>query len=325
MSQQTNATSKYRVLVVDDEEANRLLLREVLEGEGYEVVESTNGAEAQAAMLVMRPDTVLLDVMMPGIDGFEVCERLKANQETTHIPVLLVTALRERADRLRGIRVGATDFLTKPIDVQEVLLRVRNAIKTKSLYDENLAHRELLEIRVAEQSEQLRAAYDQLQRRVRELEVRDQLARLPLEGITPGDAGREILRLFGMVIGCQRVALLRPDAQAQGLAVLAALSHGSPDEAVDDAAPAHRELAVLAFESMEVREEGEAVALPLTYQGEVLGILVLEGMTTELPRDEAVDTLKRLAHEAAMVMWASQISQDLDSGELEIAQLLEMR
>lgn len=123
-----------RVLVVDDIVANRLLLRELLEREGNEVVEAANGVAALELAVAQSPDVVLLDVQMPGLDGFEVCRRLKANEATAAIPVVLVTVLDARADRITGIRAGASDFLTKPVDRTELVLRVGNAIAAYSLY-----------------------------------------------------------------------------------------------------------------------------------------------------------------------------------------------
>ena len=123
-----------RVLVVDDNPANRLLLRELLEPGGYEVVEVADGAAALEMVITQPPDVVLLDVQMPGLDGFEVCRRLKANEATVAIPVVFVTALDARSDRIAGVRAGADDFLTKPVDRVELVLRVGNAIAGHSLY-----------------------------------------------------------------------------------------------------------------------------------------------------------------------------------------------
>ncbi len=124
------------VLVVDDEEPNRLLLRDPLEARGLHVDEAENGIEALQKVAQQRPDVILLDVMMPRMDGFEVCERLKKDPHTASIPVLMVTALSERKERLMGIKAGATDFLKKPVDLLEVMLRVDNAIYTKHLMDD---------------------------------------------------------------------------------------------------------------------------------------------------------------------------------------------
>ena len=124
------------VLVVDDEATNRELLCDLLSIHGYETAEAEDGESALQQVGSCEPDTILLDVMMPGLDGFEVCRRLKADPATAPIPVLLVTALAGRQDRLTGIEAGANDFLTKPIDSQDVVLRVRNAVRLKRLYDQ---------------------------------------------------------------------------------------------------------------------------------------------------------------------------------------------
>jgi signal transduction histidine kinase len=125
-----------RVLIVDDQEANRLLLRDLLESQGHEVAEAVDGVEALQRVAETAPDVVLLDVGMPGIDGFEVCRRLKAEPATATIPVLLVTALSQRDQRLLGIGAGANDYITKPIDRSDLSLRVRNAIRMRQLYME---------------------------------------------------------------------------------------------------------------------------------------------------------------------------------------------
>jgi adenylate cyclase len=130
------------VLVVDDEEHNRTLLRDPLEARGYEVEEAENGREALQKIAGRQPDVILLDLMMPEMDGLEVCRVLRRHARTAHIPILMVTALSERGDRLLGIVAGANDFLNKPIDLQDVMLRVGNAAYAKHLYDQLLAEQE---------------------------------------------------------------------------------------------------------------------------------------------------------------------------------------
>ena len=130
------------VLVVDDDEQNRTLLRDPLEARGYEVEEAENGMQAVQKIARRSPDVILLDVMMPRIDGFEVCRRLRKDPKTTHIPILMITALSERGDRLMGIQAGANDFLNKPIDIQDVILRVGNAVYAKHLHDKLVAEQE---------------------------------------------------------------------------------------------------------------------------------------------------------------------------------------
>jgi class 3 adenylate cyclase/ActR/RegA family two-component response regulator len=123
------------VLVVDDEEQNRTLLRDPLEARGYEIAEAENGMQALRKIALRPPDAILLDLMMPEMDGLEVCRHLRRDIRTAHIPVLIITALSARGDRLLGIQAGANDFLNKPIDLQEVILRVGNAVYAKHLHD----------------------------------------------------------------------------------------------------------------------------------------------------------------------------------------------
>jgi two-component system sensor histidine kinase/response regulator len=122
--------------VVDDGEQNRLLLRDLLEAGGYRVSEAENGEQALRLVGEDPADVIVMDVLMPIMDGFEASRRLKADPGTAPIPILMVTALTDRQDRLAGIRAGANDFLQKPIDTQDVLLRVRNAVTAKRLFDE---------------------------------------------------------------------------------------------------------------------------------------------------------------------------------------------
>lgn len=127
-----------RVLVVDDVEANARLLEARLSADYFEVRTAGSGAEALQICARERADVVLLDVMMPGMDGFEVCRRLKTEPRTQHIPVIMVTALDQPSDRVRGLEAGADDFLTKPVDDLALITRVRNLARLKMLTDEML-------------------------------------------------------------------------------------------------------------------------------------------------------------------------------------------
>jgi len=125
-----------RILVVDDIDANVRLLEAKLSAEYYEVLTASDGPTALAMAAAEKPDIILLDVMMPGMDGFQVCSRLKTDPETRHIPVVLVTALDGRADRIAGLEAGADEFLTKPIDDVLLFARVRSLTRLKMVIDE---------------------------------------------------------------------------------------------------------------------------------------------------------------------------------------------
>jgi two-component system cell cycle response regulator len=125
-----------RVLVVDDVELNVKLLEAKLSSEYFEVIAADNGPAALELAENELPDIILLDVMMPRMDGFEVCRRLKANPHTTDIPVVMVTALSDVADRLRGLESGADEFLTKPVNDTALFARVRSLVRLKRMMEE---------------------------------------------------------------------------------------------------------------------------------------------------------------------------------------------
>lgn len=125
-----------RILIVDDTPLNVKLLSAKLERDYYVISTAENGVEALKKVEQEKPDLVLLDVMMPEMDGFETCRRLKANPETSHIPVVIITALSDVADRVRGLAAGADDFLSKPIDNLALMSRIRSLLRMKVLMDE---------------------------------------------------------------------------------------------------------------------------------------------------------------------------------------------
>ena len=125
-----------RILVVDDVPSNVRLLEARLRAEYFEVLTAFNGAEAIEACENGRIDVVLLDVMMPGMDGFDVCRRLKDDPATSHIPIIMITVLDQVADRVRGLEAGADDFLAKPVDDLQLMTRVKSLVRLKALTDE---------------------------------------------------------------------------------------------------------------------------------------------------------------------------------------------
>lgn len=126
--------NKSKILVVDDDKLNVELLEGILSTD-YDVVEAYNGGEALLMVEKTSPDLILLDVMMPDISGYEVCRRVKSNEKTMHIPIVMVTALREKEDRIKAIETGADDFLSKPVDMYELTARVKSLLRVKQYYD----------------------------------------------------------------------------------------------------------------------------------------------------------------------------------------------
>jgi two-component system, cell cycle response regulator len=125
-----------RLLLVDDNRMNLAVLEARLSRDYYELIQAQDGPAALQLAQTESPDLILLDVMMPGMDGFEVCRRLKAGLHTAHIPIVMVTALSERSDRVQGLNAGADDFLTKPVNDLSLMARVRSLVRLKQMMDE---------------------------------------------------------------------------------------------------------------------------------------------------------------------------------------------
>lgn len=139
--------SKQKILIVDDTPENIEFIEACLSMEPYDIVTAGSGKEAIQKLKEEKLDMILLDVMMPEISGYEVCKIVKNNPETQFVPVLMLTALSELEDRIKGIEAGADDFLTKPINRLELKIRVKSLLKVKCLHDRLLADRNSLEIK----------------------------------------------------------------------------------------------------------------------------------------------------------------------------------
>lgn len=155
-----------KILLVDDEEANLRLLTQWLIPQGYDIELAANGSEALQKARDSRPDLIILDIMMPVMDGFEACRILKEDPETGNIPVILVTALHDRDSRLKGLSVYANDFLSKPIDQAELTLRVKNLLKIKQFEDFTINHNQILEKEVRERTQELRNVSNEMVRKL---------------------------------------------------------------------------------------------------------------------------------------------------------------
>jgi CheY-like chemotaxis protein len=151
-------TEPASILIVDDESANRRLLRALLGPEGYVTRTAGSGEEALASIADDPPDLILLDVMMPGLDGRQVARAIKANPANRNIPIIMVTAQSDREARLTALDAGAEEFLTKPVDRAELWLRVRNLLRLKELGDLLEHHQLTLEAEVQARTAELLVA-----------------------------------------------------------------------------------------------------------------------------------------------------------------------
>lgn len=163
------------IQIVDDDQAETRLLQAQLKGGGYVIMTAHSSEECLEQLEARLPDIILLDVLMPGMSGFELVERLKSDPRTENIPVIMITALEDRESRLRALGMGAEEFLTKPVDRAELLVRVRNMLHLKAYQNFLTDYNHTLEQRVAERTRELSEAYkDAIFTIVRAAEFRDE-------------------------------------------------------------------------------------------------------------------------------------------------------
>ena len=161
--------SNEKILIVDDEEPNAKLLVNWLVSMGYGIATAANGADAVRKSVEYRPDLIILDIMMPVMDGYEACRRIKTNLDTANTPIIIVTALSDRESKLKGLEAGANEFLSKPIDRSELTIRVKNLLAIKTSEDFMVRHSEILEEEVRRRTLELDDAFNELRNMSNEL------------------------------------------------------------------------------------------------------------------------------------------------------------
>ncbi|TMI22203.1 MAG: response regulator, partial [Betaproteobacteria bacterium] len=144
-----------RILVVDDQRAIAEMMTGVLQGRGYEVLTAFDGETALRQVHAERPDLVVSDILMPGMDGYELCRRVRSDPLTALLPIVLVTSLDPQAERINGLEAGADDFLSKPVNWDELFARVKSLLRVKRLQDEVTSWNMELEGRVRDQVSEL--------------------------------------------------------------------------------------------------------------------------------------------------------------------------
>jgi PAS domain S-box-containing protein len=220
-----------RVLVVDDNPQNVMLIVAQLERAGYTVSSATSGRAGLAAAIEDPPDLILLDVMMPGMDGYEACRQLRAARPTANVPIVFLTALHERADKLRALEAGADDFLSKPVDRAELMARARSLVRQKRLMDDLIQSRDDIARQAAQLAEERSRAEavlysigdgvltTDLEGRIEVMNAAaEQIAGLPLDAVR-GQPWREALGIAGAAWTSTEDAYPVRQALGQGSAV----------------------------------------------------------------------------------------------------------
>ena len=166
-------STREEILVVDDTPASLRLLTELLSGHGYRVRPAEDGALALASVAAKTPDLILLDVSMPGLDGYEVCRRLKADERSNRIPVVFISAFGDTRQKVTGFEAGGIDYITKPFQAEEVLARVRTHLRLRQAEEALRNAHNTLEVRVQERTAELRRALDEIEALKSQLELRN--------------------------------------------------------------------------------------------------------------------------------------------------------
>ncbi len=195
-----------KILITDDREENRVLLTELLGGLGYETVAATGGQETLDMIKDIQPDLLILDVMMPEVDGCQVCKTLKSDPETKNIPIVLISGLADNASKVKGLEAGANDFIAKPFNITELQMRIKNLINLKSYNDFMEDSNKHLGDEVKKKTADLIALNEDLKRNNKLLEngYKDTIARLTIVSEFKDQETASHIRRVGQY--CKKVA-----------------------------------------------------------------------------------------------------------------------
>jgi DNA-binding response OmpR family regulator len=306
---QINAT----IMVIDDTPDQLFLLKGMLQNKGYTVLDFLDGKTALKATEETQPDLIMLDIVMPVMDGFEVCRRLKKDQKTKEIPVLFISSLDETADKVKAFQVGGVDYVSKPFQFAEVYARIKTHLELKQA-------RENLERIVAERTVELK-------RKVNELEARDRLVSIQMKSMDRETAGLEILRAVSLVIEAKWYSLLYPGREPEE--THQSVFYSGQEEYVKE--NLHKpdkhglQLTNKAYASAQIERHGQLIASPVCYQGDALAVILLQMRPViDDAADDCVNALWRMSNEAALVLKKTNFIEDLENDKVDLNELLKI-
>jgi len=317
-----------KILAVDDVPANLDVLSQALEADGYNVLVATSGETALDLVTRIEPDLILLDVMMPGIDGFETCRRLKANPETEGIPVVFLTARSELEGILEGFQAGGVDYISKPFQKEEVLIRIRTHLErtrlAKDLADLN-AH---LEQKVEERTVQL-------QQKVCELEGKDRIAQHLLTFHTLEETLALVLEVIADVLDVNKAVIYLTNEE-QELYPAAAMGLYEPKVLIPHEKLAQYEVIASREEAfLQVKAEQKTcnehtasppfVLVPILRGNDLLGVIEVDQVGEDgIVSDESVLALNSFALQAAVAISDAQIQQNASQWKNQIDDVMNL-
>ena len=315
--------TKCSILIVDDTPENIDVLVKILEGEGFEVLVANNGERGVGIATDATPDLILMDVMMPGIDGYEACRRLKAVDELEEIPVIFLTARNDLEGIVEGFESGGVDYVVKPFKKEELLARIRTNLERAILARELLQLNEQLEGTVRNRTREL-------QLRVSELEGKDRIAEHLLEVHSLEETLAVVLEVISGILDVERIVIhtwtdgrLTP-AAAKGVAA-ESLSAETDDRS---AAPERAEALAKAMEQLApVRVAGDrsTALVPIASKGQFLGLIEVESAQTERGITDAdLDTLRSFSLQAAVAIKDALVQLDSAEWQDEVDELVEL-
>ncbi len=337
-------TSRETILIVDDTTTNLHLLFEVLTGEGYRVHVVSNGRAAFESVRIAPPDLILLDVMMPEMDGYEVCQRLKADEKTRDIPILFISALDTTQDKVKAFRVGGVDYIQRPFQIDEILARVRTHLRLRGLQKELAERNSQLE----QTNEQLRAeiaererAQVSLRQMAERLQILHEIDQAILGAQSPLAEGEghllpaAILGRLANLIPCRRISVTEFGLDGTARMLAAQTTEGFPRHAThwpdllkQAVGSERRILGVGDLQALSRRSplqetllsEGMRAYLvaPLAAQERVLGTLTIESEQSHIWTPEHVNTVAQVAAMLSVAIQQVQLRTLLERHTVEL-------